>query len=339
MGRKPQTLTKTYRIIYTTSVPMKSRKHLFLSTKSLVFCVDVMCLTALVCGCATNGGMNSVRFGARVPVILYHRIVPDSFKSGPISGQDDPQLYLRSESQFKKEMAYLADHGYTPISLYQLRDYLLAKDSKLLPSRPVVITFDDGSADWFEIVYPILVRHGFTATFFLITDDASRRKYLGESIAANWKQIEQMANYKSDGGRHLFHFESHSHTHRDLSETLAQGTGDAAQKTATSKDGAAIVRHELTESMKIIEQRTGRKPRFLALPFGGGGWASPRDERTFPILKAIAGEVGYYGIRTSRRDIPNDLTTDPYKLGAQITMLSITSYERFLEQLKRLESR
>lgn len=306
---------------------------------SLAVCIQAACLTALVFACATATSTNSSRFGIRVPVILYHRIVPDGFKTGAIRSQDDSRLYVRTESEFKKEMAYLADHGYTPISLYQLRDYLLAKDSKLLPGRPVAITFDDGSADWFEIVYPVLTRHNFTATFFLITDDASRRKYLGESIAATWNQIQQMATYKTDAARHLFHFESHTHTHRDLSDTLAEVSADSLQTTLPVRDRLAVVRHELAESMKVIEEKTGRKPRFLALPYGSGGWESPRDERTFPILKAIASEIGYYGIRTSRRDIPNDLTTDPYKLGAPITMLSVTSYEHFVEQLKRLESR
>lgn len=310
------------------------------SVRSLAVCIQAACLTALVfASCATAGSTISSRFGIRVPVILYHRIVPDGFKTGAIRNQDDPNLYVRSESEFKKEMAYLADHGYTPISLYQLRDYLLAKDSKLLPGRPVVITFDDGSADWFEIVYPVLMRHNFTATFFLITDDESRRKHLGESAAATWNQIQQMAGYKTDAGRYLFHFESHTHTHRDLSDALAEVSGDSLQTTPPSRDRIAVVRHELAESMKVVEEKTGRKPRFLALPYGGGGWESARDERTFPFLKAIASEIGYYGIRTSRRDIPNDLTTDLYELGAQITMLSITSYENFVEQLKRLESR
>jgi peptidoglycan/xylan/chitin deacetylase (PgdA/CDA1 family) len=261
---------------------------------------------------------------------MYHRIVADDFKRPVLSKHDDAGLYIRTESEFKKEMAYLADNDYTPISLYQLRDYLLSKDPKLLPAKPVVITFDDGSSDWFEIVFPTLAAHNFKATFFLITDDESRRKYLSDSTPLAWNRIQQMAGYKSNAAANLFNFESHTHTHRNLSAALAEIHKD-------TNNGPIIVRHELAESMKAIEEKTGRRPRFLALPYGGGGWDAQPDSRTFPVIKSIAREIGYYGIRTSRRDIPNDLTTDPYRLGAQITMLSITSYDQFVQRLKSFE--
>ena len=43
------------------------------------------------------------------------------------------------------------------------------KNHSGLPSRPVVLTFDDGYADFYTTAIPILQSHGFTATSFVIS--------------------------------------------------------------------------------------------------------------------------------------------------------------------------
>jgi peptidoglycan/xylan/chitin deacetylase (PgdA/CDA1 family) len=269
---------------------------------------------------------------------MYHRVVPDEDKIVGVSEQNEVSLYTRTATEFKKEMAYLADHGFTPISFYQLTDYLLSKDPKHLPRKPVILSFDDGSADWFELVFPILAAHKFKATFFVITDDESRRKYLGDFAPMTWQQIRQMGSYKTDSGVSLFDFESHTQSHMDLSSALVAGFGNSLPSGQQLAAKAAIIREELDGSMKAIQEKTGKRPAFLALPYGAGAWDSAPDSQTFPVIKSIAREVGYIGIRTSRSDIPNNFTADPYRIGAQLTMLSITTYEQFVERLKAFES-
>ena len=298
--------------------------------------ISVLCLSIMI-GCAALNRPFPSNFGARVPVIMYHRVVPDERKIAGVREQSDVSLYTRTASEFKKEMAFLADQGFTPISFDQLTDYFQSKDPKLLPRKPVIISFDDGSTDWFDIVFPILAIHKFKATFFLITDDDSRRKYLGDIEPMNWRQIQHMASYKTDTGLPLFTFESHTHSHMDLSAVLVEGFGNSLPSSPQLTGRTAIIREELNRSMKVIQEKTGRRPAFLALPYGAGGWDSALDSQTFPVIKSIAREIGYTGIRTSRRDIPNNLTTDPYKIGAQLTMLSITTYEQFVERLKTFE--
>ena len=288
-----------------------------------------------VIACATMNRPFSSNFGTSVPVIMYHRVVPDDQKVSAVNRQNEVTLYTRSVSEFKKEMAYLADHGFTPISFYQLTDYLASKDAKQLPRKPVIISFDDGSADWFDLVLPILASDKFKATFFLITDDESRRQYLGEDFApVTWPQVQRIANYRSETGERLFDIESHSYTHMDLSATLLDGSKNGLPNGQQLADKVAIVREEMARSMRTIQERTGRRPAFLALPYGAGAWESVPDSLTFPLIKSIAREIGYLGIRTSRNDIPNNFMTDPYMIGAQLTMLSITTYEQFVDRLK-----
>src|SRR6185503_4715695 len=47
--------------------------------------------------------------------------------------------------------------------------------AKDLPSRPILITFDDGQLDSYRYADPILRRYGFRATMFVITDPVDKK--------------------------------------------------------------------------------------------------------------------------------------------------------------------
>ena len=50
----------------------------------------------------------------------------------------------------------------------QLQDYFL--QNKKLPSKPVVLTFDDGYKDNFTTVLPLLQKYGHVGNVFSISD-------------------------------------------------------------------------------------------------------------------------------------------------------------------------
>jgi peptidoglycan/xylan/chitin deacetylase (PgdA/CDA1 family) len=54
------------------------------------------------------------------------------------------------------------------------------------PGRRVLVTFDDGYRDNFEIAYPLLRKHGLTATFFLATG------FIDEPRIAWWDELAWM---------------------------------------------------------------------------------------------------------------------------------------------------
>ncbi len=306
----------------------------------------VVCL--IVTGCASELVVHQQPLPRpkAVPILMYHRIVQDSywatvpdnkkpeyFKRVGVGDGSDPYLYLRSKSHFEAEMAHLAEHGYTPISLYELREYISSRNPSILPEKPVVITFDDGSSDWFDTVLPILARYNFKATFFVITNDQVRGKDPTGYAPLSWEQIQRIASHKTQSGTALFDIESHTHNHVRLTEAVIKGQNDSAKPGRYSE-----LRVELEESVKVIEQKLGRKPRFLALPYGAGGWEAPPHSQAFPVIKSVAQELGYYGIRTSRQNIANDYFSDIYKLGSQIVIHSSTSIDEFGEKLTRFSS-
>jgi peptidoglycan/xylan/chitin deacetylase (PgdA/CDA1 family) len=97
-----------------------------------------------------------------VPILYYHyiRINPNPRDRVGFSLSTPPAM-------FRMQMQYLADHGFHVVSLHQA--VVAIRNHSGLPSRPVVLTFDDGYADFYTTAIPILRSYGFTATSFVIS--------------------------------------------------------------------------------------------------------------------------------------------------------------------------
>jgi peptidoglycan/xylan/chitin deacetylase (PgdA/CDA1 family) len=134
----------------------------------------------------------------RVPVLMYHYI------SVPPNGSDKYRLDLSvTPRNFRKQMEWLRDNGYTPIRPEQYVGALLWGER--LPDRPILLTFDDGYEDAYTAAFPILREFGFTGTFFVVTDwiDSGRTGYL------SWAQVKEMAAFGMA-------IHSHSREHQDM---------------------------------------------------------------------------------------------------------------------------
>ena len=166
--------------------------------------------------------------------------------------------YILARDDFEQQMDLLAREGFHPISLSNLRDWSLGQAT--LPPRPLVITFDDGFAGNFRHAFPVLSRHGFTATFFVVTNK------IGDAAMLTWPDLAEM-------NRHGMSIQSHTANHPLLS-TLTE----------------ARTRAELTESKRTIEEKLGVPVDFLSLPNGDSN----------PFYVRIAQESGYHGGCCSR---------------------------------------
>src|SRR6266496_2657570 len=92
----------------------------------------------------------------KVPILMYHSIsdhASPKFKQFTVS----PKL-------FAEHMAYLHQHRYIPITVTQ---FVNALSNSTLPERPVVLTFDDGFADFYTEALPVLKHYGFAATLYV----------------------------------------------------------------------------------------------------------------------------------------------------------------------------
>ena len=103
-------------------------------------------------------GPNSIN----VPILTYHyiRVNPD---------RNDRMGFALSvtPSDFAAQMDWLAQSGYHPITTEDLYLYLAGAEG--LPSKPVILTFDDGYADFYTTALPILRSHDFRAVSYVVS--------------------------------------------------------------------------------------------------------------------------------------------------------------------------
>jgi peptidoglycan/xylan/chitin deacetylase (PgdA/CDA1 family) len=188
----------------------------------------------------------------RVPILMYH-----SISARPPAATAPLAVH---PAAFADQMAWLRDHGFTPLTLSGL--------DRALPERPVVITFDDGYADFHEVALPILARHGFPATVFVTTgwvDDAGAEaagRPLDRMLA--WRQIEEAAAAGVEFG-------GHSHSHPQLDQLPRPR-----------------LRDELERNKGILEERLGAPVTAMAYPFGYSSARVRREVRGAGYTTACA---------------------------------------------------
>lgn len=159
-----------------------------------------------------------------VPILAYHMV------------NDLDEVYSITPAMFEKHMTYLEQEGYTAISLAQL--VAAWSGGEPVPAKSVIITFDDGYSDNYEIALPIMARHGMKGTVFVIAGHVGQPNYM------TWEQIKAMQAQGTEIG-------SHTLSHVALSEVAPE-----------------VQLQEVQQSKFLLEQALGTPVEFLAYPYG-----------------------------------------------------------------------
>jgi len=196
-----------------------------------------------------------------VPILMYHYV-------RPLPGNDDPlgQRLSVSPEMFAAQMDWLAQHGYTPITLADLA--AIRSGEMPAPARPIVLTFDDGYRDFYENAWPILRGHRFRATVFVITGSVGRPAYL------TWGMIRELDRSG------LIEIGGHTVHHTDLTQI--------ADPTAEIEDCARELQRELGHPVRSFAYPAGkfdarveaatRAADFTLAVTTRPGWATPDDD-------------------------------------------------------------
>ncbi len=158
-----------------------------------------------------------------LPILMYHKVGPDKENDAVIS-----------EDLFRSQMKFLKENGYHPLTMDELYDYIV--NGAAVPEKPVVLTFDDGYADTYSIVYPIMKEYGFPVTVFVNPGDVGTR--------LTWEQIKEM----HEAGVTIA---SHAYNHERLSEQ------------SNDKQKANIV-----DAQKALKDKLGMENTWLCYPYG-----------------------------------------------------------------------
>jgi peptidoglycan/xylan/chitin deacetylase (PgdA/CDA1 family) len=170
-------------------------------------------------------------FTLHVPILTYHVIAPWSVASS----YSQPELDV-DPAVFDAQLALLQSKGWHSITVDRLYRYLAAKQRP--PRRTFVITIDDGHDDGYTYALPILQKHGFVATYYVVAGRVDRLDNL------TWEQISTLA---ADG------MEIGNHTLNHLGLTSL---------------GAAEVADQVTTAEQLLTDHLGSAPTTFAYPFG-----------------------------------------------------------------------
>jgi peptidoglycan/xylan/chitin deacetylase (PgdA/CDA1 family) len=167
---------------------------------------------------------------AKVPIIMYHDILPQK-----------EVFFDVTPEELRKDFELIKAKGLTPISM----DWLMAhlRTGHPLPSKPILLTFDDGYGGHYDYVYPLLKEFKYPALFSIYTEKMDLK---GGRTAVTWEQLQEMA------ADPLVTIASHSVSHpgdlRNLSDEQLE--------------------QEIILSKKILEELLARPIHYFTYPVG-----------------------------------------------------------------------
>jgi len=131
------------------------------------------------------------------PILLYHHVGEEQLQSGNVSTSQ----YDVTPANFESQLKILRELSYHTVWVSQIASALLGHGT--LPQRPIAITFDDGWADEYQTIFPLLQKYGDVATFYIPST------YPGAPGTVTWAELKEMASAGMEIG-------SHSRTHGHL---------------------------------------------------------------------------------------------------------------------------
>lgn len=195
-----------------------------------------------LCFCGLTQDTNSSFPGEleAITILMYHKISPDP-RAGGLGLRVPPE-------KFDWQMAYLKTQGYTVVSMDDVADFV--QGGRSLPPKPVAITFDDGYRDNYLYAWPVLKKHGFCATIYLVVNaiggynffDAGRQP---RNEMLRWDEIRAMAATRQ------ITFGAHTLDHPSL--------------TAVSSEAA---RYQIVAAKGLLEKALSRRVDHFSYPYG-----------------------------------------------------------------------
>ena len=200
-------------------------------------------------------------------VINYHDITAE--------GQFVPPFDRVAVSQAKlaSHLEWLHDNGYHPVSVQDLVD---ARDrGKLLPEKPVVLTFDDGFESFYTRAWPLLKKYHYPSVVAVIgawIDGKSRPDVPGIKPLMTWPQVKELDRSG------LVEIASHTYGLHNAIESNPLGGIEAAVTTRrydlktgryeSDADYRRRIKDGMQHASDFLKAHLGHRPRVMVWPYG-----------------------------------------------------------------------
>ena len=194
------------------------------------------------------------------PILEYHQVT---------DAQLDPyfELYNVPPAEFAAQLDYLQAEGYTTITLQEFMRAVHGKAT--LPDKPIVLTFDDGYADNYSEMFPLLKSRGMKAVVYVITNQIGQAGYL------TLDALKEMQSYGIEIG-------SHTSDHLPLTEL-----------------NDFIQRRQVRESKIFLEWSGLQTIYSFSYPNGAFNSEFEKILREENYLTAVTGEAGLNTLETN----------------------------------------
>jgi len=192
-----------------------------------------------------------------VPILCYHQVRDWKATDSKVSKD-----YIMPPADLRAQLKMLHDSGYHTILPDQLFAYLTK--GAALPSKPIMLTFDDTDEDQFTVAFPEMKKYGFKGVFFIMTVSLNR--------APHYMSKEQVKELYDAGNV----IGSHTWDHHNV-------------KKYQGKDWEI----QIDKPTRQLEAITGKPIRYFAYPFGL--W----NHQAFPELRK-RGFIAAFGLADKR---------------------------------------
>lgn len=110
-----------------------------------------------------------------------------------------------SVQKFVNDLDFFLKH-FTPITLRQLIEHLSGEGQ--LPQNPLMLSFDDGYRELYEIVFPILQKRGIPAVFFINTASIDNKQFIFDNkLSLLMEHLESKKRLSAERRKELSHFD------------------------------------------------------------------------------------------------------------------------------------
>ena len=178
--------------------------------------------------------------GLSVPVFCYHTV---------------------DVERFEGDLDFLSQNGYVTIHADALLDHL--EERRRAPERAVVLTFDDGARNLYEVVFPLLRRYGMRGVAFVpprFHEEGVAGARNGLPRPLSWPQIREM----HESG--IMDFQSHTYEHRFIPRwpEAARLVGSDPEVVDSLRGPVMTIEEDFRLARKTLEQKLNKTVRHLA---------------------------------------------------------------------------
>jgi peptidoglycan/xylan/chitin deacetylase (PgdA/CDA1 family)/GT2 family glycosyltransferase len=137
-------------------------------------------------------------------ILMYHAFGTEA---------EEASRFILPVRRFARQMAWLSRFGYNVLGLEEFLRY--RQEHRLAPAPSLIITIDDGYQDNFTLAFPILRRHKFPATIFLVSQKLGQDNHWDEGSTLTGRPLVALSQV-NQMFREGIHFGAHTQTHPHL---------------------------------------------------------------------------------------------------------------------------